>query len=436
MEARDEALRTLRARLETAEAELGRLRVRAEGEDERTLVGTLDAQRQIETAQKALALAEARYEEERRVLADAMQSLRERIAAETARARTAEQRWEAREQQYLIDLKEFQGLSARRDQDVGAAETEIRARDASLAEAKNALQKTLAELLHERKERERAHGEREAALKKVDELRAHVDELSPDLGRGARAVARALGPRALDVGNPARRAGALGREPAPRARGVARGAPGQGEDPSRAHGGSQQQDSRDVLEDREDVGADLELRPEKRRRPRAPRKDRSCARRRRANASSGGAGGRLRSRSRARRGGGRAAGLARGDRLALRVRSPSPRRRPETRRGWRSTGTLFGSPTGEAVWSRWIPPTRAACFSRRRRSPAARTARPRSPPAGVRSGRSTRLRRGCCVTPRRRRIISSPRVRAPGRRRPRSPSTGRPSGPTTRSTAR
>jgi hypothetical protein len=178
MEARDEALRALRARLETAETELGRLRVRSEGEDERTLVGALDAQRQIETAQKALALAESRHAEERRTLADAMQSLRERIAAETARARTAEQRWQAREQQYLLDLKEFQGLVARRDQDAGAAEKDVRARDASLAEAKNALQKTLAELLLERKERERAHGEREAAVKKVDELRAHVDELS------------------------------------------------------------------------------------------------------------------------------------------------------------------------------------------------------------------------------------------------------------------
>jgi hypothetical protein len=178
MEARDEALRTLRARLETAETELARLRLRSDGEDERAVVGALDAQQKIETAQKALALAEARHAEERRTLADAMQSLRERIAAETARARTAEQRWQAREQQYLIDIKELQGLVARRDQDAGASDKEIRARDAGLAEAKNALQKTLAELLLERKERERASGEREAALKKVDELRAHVDELS------------------------------------------------------------------------------------------------------------------------------------------------------------------------------------------------------------------------------------------------------------------
>ena len=178
MDARDEALRVLRARLEAAETELARLHLRADGEDERAMVGALDAEQRIETAQKALALAEARHAEERRTLEEAMQSLRERIAAETARARTAEQRWGAREQQYLIDVKELQGLVARRDAVAGASDKDIRARDASLAEAKNALQKTLAELLLERKERERASGEREAALKKVDELRAHVDELS------------------------------------------------------------------------------------------------------------------------------------------------------------------------------------------------------------------------------------------------------------------
>jgi outer membrane protein assembly factor BamB len=185
MAARDEALLALRARLESAETELGRLRLRSQGEDERTLVGALNAQQEIETAQKSIALAEARYAEERRALEDAMQSLRERIAAETARARTSEQRAQAREQQNLLDLKELQGLVARREQDVAAAvkdalaaEGDVHARDASLAEAKNAIEKTLSELLIERKERERAQAEREAALKKVDELRAHMDELS------------------------------------------------------------------------------------------------------------------------------------------------------------------------------------------------------------------------------------------------------------------
>ncbi|MDE2491637.1 MAG: hypothetical protein KGM24_12390, partial [Elusimicrobia bacterium] len=178
MEARDEALRVLRARLETAEAEAARLRARTDGEDERALVGALEAGQRLEAAQKALAAAQARHDEERAALEGALQSLRERLASETARARTSEQRWQAREQKYLIDLKELQALAERREAEASRADKERRVGEASLAEAKNALEKTLAELLVERKERERAHGEREAALKKVEELRRHVDELS------------------------------------------------------------------------------------------------------------------------------------------------------------------------------------------------------------------------------------------------------------------
>jgi hypothetical protein len=107
-----------------------------------------------------------------------MQNLRERLAAETSRARTAEQRWQAREQQYLLDLKELQGLAERRESDATTADKVSRTHQAALAEAKNALEKTLSELLVERKEGQRAQAEREAALKKVEELRAHVDELS------------------------------------------------------------------------------------------------------------------------------------------------------------------------------------------------------------------------------------------------------------------
>jgi hypothetical protein len=178
MEARDEAVRILRLQLEKAEEELSRLRIRAEGEEERLVVDTLDAREKIETAQKAIKFAEERHAQERSVLEAALQSLRERVAAETSRARASEMRWQEREQQYLLDLKELQALAARRDKEVGESGKTSRALEASLAEAKNALEKTFAELLLERKERERATSERETAVKKVDELRAHVDELS------------------------------------------------------------------------------------------------------------------------------------------------------------------------------------------------------------------------------------------------------------------
>jgi len=178
MDARDEALRVLRARLETAETELARLRSRSEGEDERILVEVLDARQKIEAAQKSAALAEERHAEERRTLEEALQSLRERLAAESSRARAADQRWQAREQQYLLDMKELQGLAARREKEASAGDKSVRALEAGMGEARNALEKTLGELLLERKESERARGEREAALKKVEELRRHVDELS------------------------------------------------------------------------------------------------------------------------------------------------------------------------------------------------------------------------------------------------------------------
>ncbi|MBM6691442.1 hypothetical protein H9X75_10430, partial [Fusobacterium mortiferum] len=78
-------------------------------------VEALDARQKIETARKSVELAEARHADERAALEGALQSLRERLAAETARARTAEQRWQSREQQYLIDLKQLQDLAARRE---------------------------------------------------------------------------------------------------------------------------------------------------------------------------------------------------------------------------------------------------------------------------------------------------------------------------------
>lgn len=178
VEAKDEALRVLRARVAALESEAAMLRSRTEGEDERSLAGALDAQQKLESAQRSLTLSHERHEEERRLLEESLQSLRERMAAETARARTAEQRWQAREQQYLLDLKELQALAKRREEEASKADSSMRSHQSSLAEAKNALEKTLAELLLERRERERAHGEREAALKKVDELNQHVTELS------------------------------------------------------------------------------------------------------------------------------------------------------------------------------------------------------------------------------------------------------------------
>ena len=122
VEAKDEALRVLCARVASLESETSALRMRTEGEDERSMVGALDAQQRLETAAKTLELRQSRHEEERRVLEEALQSLRERLAAETSRARTSEQRWQAREQQYLLDLKELQTLAERREKEAGSSD--------------------------------------------------------------------------------------------------------------------------------------------------------------------------------------------------------------------------------------------------------------------------------------------------------------------------
>ncbi|MFI5349759.1 MAG: hypothetical protein ACHQ2Z_09460 [Elusimicrobiota bacterium] len=435
MEARDEALRALRARLETAETELGRLRLRSEGEDERTLVGTLDAQQRIETASKALALAEARHAEERQALAEAMQSLRERIAAETARAKTAEQRWQAREQQYLLDVKELQGLVARRDQDAGASDKEIRSRDASLAEAKNALQKTLAELLLERKERERAHVEREAALKKVDELRAHVDELSR-IWEEERAQWRELWDRERSTWETQRGELAHWEESLRRER--------------EAWHAELQVKEKTHLELTEDLSGKIRetsLTAEKMSELISDfdRKSSDDS----ARAAEGTILRAAQDRIRAER---RTRWVFAAALLVAAAAAAGPAWRAAT--VWRFVSEAVapaptGNPTGLAFdgSSLWIsdwsgrlvsvdPADPRRVLLQAAPQPGGLIIRPRSPPAAARFGPSTRRRPACCATRRRRRTVFSPRARARGPRRPRWRSTERRSGPTTRRTAR
>lgn len=178
LSARDNAMEALRSRLKTIEEEAAILREHVEGESERERALALEASHRIEAARKSVQFAEQRHIEERRVLEETLSAMRDRIASEISRARQAEARHGAREQQNAIDLKELAVLAQRREAEAAAAEKSVRALEASMGEAKNALEKTLAELLLERKERERAEGERGAAVKKVDELRAHVDEMT------------------------------------------------------------------------------------------------------------------------------------------------------------------------------------------------------------------------------------------------------------------
>jgi len=178
MDARDEDLRVLRERLAAAEADLAERRGREAADEERLLVESLDARERIETAQKAYAEARARHDEERAILEAALQSLRERFAAEVERGRETERRWQAREQELLIQLQGLQSLAARGEKEAGLAQSEARGARASLAEAKDALERALAELIRERHERADADREREAALRRVGEFQEQINGLS------------------------------------------------------------------------------------------------------------------------------------------------------------------------------------------------------------------------------------------------------------------
>jgi len=175
--ARDEAARVLRERLEAAEAELARRRASEASDEERLLLDSLDARERIESAQKAMIAERDQHETERGILEGALRALRERLAAESGRARAAEQRWQEREHEREIEIRELQTLAARRKEEVADAQKQaIMARE-GLLKAKDALERTLAELLLERRSRAESDRERAAALQRVDELQAHVGGL-------------------------------------------------------------------------------------------------------------------------------------------------------------------------------------------------------------------------------------------------------------------
>lgn len=177
LEAKEQALKHWRARAEELQAEADELRARAEGGDELVFARLLDAQQKLEAAAAALEAERATHAEERRFLQAALDQARARVAAEAARAREAEDLWTKRETQHLVDLKDVQASAERRQKEAAQADASVAALKGSLSEAKNALEKTLAELLLERRERSRVEEERGRAVKKAEELQAHFDDL-------------------------------------------------------------------------------------------------------------------------------------------------------------------------------------------------------------------------------------------------------------------
>ncbi len=141
IDAKEEALKHWRARAEMLQSAADELRARVAASDERVFAQLLETQQRLEGAFRAL-------EHERG----------ERRLMEKA----------------LIDMKDAQLLAERREQEAVQAATALKG---SLAEAKNALEKTLAELLLERRERVRGEEEHARALKKTEEVERRCADL-------------------------------------------------------------------------------------------------------------------------------------------------------------------------------------------------------------------------------------------------------------------
>lgn len=178
LEAKERALTTSRERQARLELELTALRDRIKSQEQVLYKEGVDLQARLQAAVAALQQERERGEQEQAALRGLLEQTRERMAAEAHRFRQERAASDKKEQQYLIDLREMQAMAARlRDEGAGAVAERGRLSE-SLKEAKNALEKTLSELLRERQLRDESDKERDKAAKKVDELQKHFEELS------------------------------------------------------------------------------------------------------------------------------------------------------------------------------------------------------------------------------------------------------------------
>ncbi|MDD5656180.1 MAG: hypothetical protein PHF00_02885, partial [Elusimicrobia bacterium] len=178
LEAREAALRALKARQEALDAEAASLRSRLRTDDQRVMTEVLDAGARLEAAGQALEEERRARQDESRELKALLDAAREAAAAEGARWREEERRWQKKEQRYLLDLQELQALAGRRQEETARADDAAGRLSGSLQEAKSALEKTLAELLQERRVRQETEAERAKAVQKISEVEKHFEELS------------------------------------------------------------------------------------------------------------------------------------------------------------------------------------------------------------------------------------------------------------------
>ncbi len=178
LDAKERSITLFKQRQAALESEIEALRGQFKEGKSRMLGEMLDAQTKLETGMRALEEERQTNEAEHQTLGDILQATRERLAAETGRHRNLERQWEGREQGLLLDLREFETLSARHQDEAAKAGEDVGRLSENLREAKNALEKTLSEFLVERRAREQTEAERAKAFKKVEEVERHFKELS------------------------------------------------------------------------------------------------------------------------------------------------------------------------------------------------------------------------------------------------------------------
>lgn len=178
LEAKERALQSLKERQGALEAEAASLRRKARVGETAVLQEILEMKARMEAALSALEQERAARDEEEAALRALLVQSRERLASEAARRRQELEEWDKREQAYLLEARELQGLVERHKEESLRSAQEARGSAEGVREAKSAIEKTLAELLKERQAREEADRDAAQALKRAEELERHLEQLS------------------------------------------------------------------------------------------------------------------------------------------------------------------------------------------------------------------------------------------------------------------
>ncbi len=176
--AREETLRASMRRGQDLERLLREARQDVRVAENQSLASAIETQARLEAAMKAFREERERLEAEQATLKAMFEQSRKRIQSMESRFALEEKAWRDKEKDYAGELSRLEEKLSQTSETSRTKSQETERISAGLKEAKSALEKTLGELLREREAREQAEHERRDALKKVDELERHVEELA------------------------------------------------------------------------------------------------------------------------------------------------------------------------------------------------------------------------------------------------------------------